>query len=237
MTKSARRVPDELRDFLTKDHPKSQERVILAFDNLCREFMEDWEGPETYQIYINKQLELIVTGKFTPDKIVSNESATQNKASNGTKSLTHHLMLALTYRLLAEDLEEEGLIFEANQAITSATLHLGACIPSLFIELGKNIDISEKNSSTAVKRHQKSRRSMEHFSSLIRDLAPQDGWSSRKHILKNTTPKLIEFEREIGLKLKGDIDTRLMRWMRDEEAPRQAANETLKKRLKNHLSE
>lgn len=46
-------------------------------------------------------------------------------------------MLALTYRLLAEDLEEEGLIFEANQAITSATLHLGACIPSLFIELGK----------------------------------------------------------------------------------------------------
>lgn len=237
MNKPPKRIPDELRDFLTKDTPKAQEKVILAFDNLCREFMEDWDGPETYQNYINKQLKLIDTGKFTPDTISSSESTIHNKPSDGTKSLTHHLMLALTYRLLAEDFEEEGLPFETNQAITSACLHLGACIPSLFMELGKNIDISEKNSSTAVKRHQKSRHSMEYFSNLIRDLAPQDGWSSRKHILKDTTPKLIEFEKEIELKLKGDIDTRLMRWMRDEEAPRQAANETLRKHIKNHPSE
>lgn len=237
MNKSPRRIPDELREFLTKDIPKAQEKIILTFDNLCREFMEDWDGPETYQNYINKQLKLIDTGKFTPDTISSNESAVQNKPSDGTKSLTHHLMLALTYRLLAEDFEEEGLTFETNQAITSACLHLGACIPSLFMELGKNIDISEKNSNTAIKRHLKTRRSMEYFSELIRNLAPQDGWRSRKHILQDITPKLIEFENKIGLTRKGDIDTRLMRWMRDEELPRQAANETLKNRRKNPPSE
>lgn len=232
MNKSPRNIPDELRDFLTKYAPKEQDKIIIAFDNLCKEFMEDLDGPESYQNHLKKQLTLIEKGKFTPHTIASNEAEVHKKPSDGTKSLTSHLMLALTYRLLAEDFQNEGLAFETSQAITSACLHLGACIPSLFMELGKGIDISEKNSSTAIKRHQKSRRSMEYFSKLITKLAPQDGWSSRKHILKETIPELIIFEEGIGLKLEGDIDTRLMRWMRTEELPKQAANSTLRKHLR-----
>ena len=227
------RIPRDLRDFLTKDLPKSRDSVIPAFDALCTEFLEDLEGPATYQNYLNKQLKLISEGKFNPTQISSSESEIHKKPSDGLKSLTHHLMLALTYRIIAEDLEDEGLIFEMEQAISSAILHLGACIPSLFMVLGKSIDMSEKNTAVAKKRHQKSKRSIENFAELVRALAPEKGWKSRKHIVQKCSPQVMDFERKIDLNLSGDIDARLMRWMRDEEAPAQAANDTLEKSQEN----
>ncbi|WP_148100945.1 MULTISPECIES: hypothetical protein [Pseudomonadaceae] len=228
-----RRIPQDLRHHLTQDLPKSRNRVIPAFDAMCTEFLEDLEGPETYQDYLDKQLKLISEGKFNPAQISSSESEIHKKPSDGLKSLTHHLTLALTYRILAEDLEDEGLVFEMEQAISSALLHLGACIPSLFMALGKSIDISEKNTAVAKKRHQKSKRSIENFTKLIRALAPENGWKSRKHIVQKCSPQVIDFEKKIELNLSGDIDARLMRWMRDEEAPAQAVNDTLEKSQKN----
>ena len=222
-----RRIPQDLRLYLTKDLPKSRDRVIPAFDAMCTEFLEDLEGPETYQNYLNKQLHLISEGKFNPTQISSSESAIHKNPSDGQKSLTYHLMLALTYRILAEDLEDEGLDFEMEQAISSAILHLGACIPSFFMVLGKSIDISEKNTAVAKKRHQKSKRSKENFAELIRTLAPENGWKSRKHIVQKCSSQVVEFEQQIDLNLSGDIDARLMRWMRDEEAAAQAAHDTL----------
>ncbi|ATN10433.1 hypothetical protein CRN80_12565 [Pseudomonas sp. FDAARGOS_380] len=223
------RVPDSLKEFLTKESPSNAEGCLEAFDTIATNIFQKLLGDSTYEDLLDQHQKSIILGNFDADKLKTMRQNLSNELDNSILSLTYHSKLALTYRIIAEDYYDAKLHIQTIVELMNANFHLGAAASAYEVTLGKAVILSEKNSNSAKNKNEIFEVSATHFASLIRTHAPNNGWRTKQEAADKLNDLMVNYEKNTlhRTKVKNDITDRLKAWMRERECVKHAIIETL----------